>query len=152
LCELPQPVGFGAWSTDGVILVGGSGAGSLWRVPAGGGAPVQVTKIDLARQENFHSQASFLPDARHFVYLRSSVVAESSGIYVGSLDAKPEDQAARRLMVTTFGARFVATAGPRSGYLLFFREGTLSAQRFDTVRLELVGEPVPVRPAGGQRE
>ena len=144
LCELPQPVGSGSWSADGVLLVGGRGAGPLWRVAASGGLASQVTKLDPDRQERFHTWPSFLPDARHFIYLRRGNSDENSGIYVGSLDAKPEDQSAKRLIVTQYGAVYAPSSNPGLGHLLFLREGTLLAQVFDAKRMELVGEPVPL--------
>jgi serine/threonine protein kinase len=144
LSDLPQPVGQGAWSAGGVILVGGRGVGPMWRVSATGGPATQVTKLDPARQEGFHTMPSFLPDARHFVYLRRAAAAEESGIYLGSLDVKPEDQPTKRLVATQFGAVYTPSGDPRTGYLLFLREATLSAQKFDTERLEPVGEAAPV--------
>ena len=61
LCELPQPVGVGSWSAGGVLLVGGRGTGPLWRVPASGGPATQVTTLDPARQEGYHTAAFFPP-------------------------------------------------------------------------------------------
>jgi hypothetical protein len=37
----------GAWNRDGVILFGTASTG-LWRVPAGGGSPIQVTRLDAS--------------------------------------------------------------------------------------------------------
>ena len=36
---------------------------------------------------------SFLPDCRHFLYLRTSNISETSGVYVGSVDTSPDEQA-----------------------------------------------------------
>jgi Tol biopolymer transport system component len=144
LCDLPQPVGLGSWSTRGVIVVGGRGVGPLWRVSASGGPATQVTRLDPTRQEAYHSSAYFLPDARHFVYLRRTASGENNGIYLGSLDVKPEDQPLKRLVATQFAAQYAPSGDPRTAYLLFMREGTLSAQKFDTERLELMDEPVPI--------
>ena len=143
LCEFQQPVGSGSWSASGVLLVGSRGTGPLWRVSASGGPATQVTKLDPARDEVFHTLPSFLPDARHFLYLRRANV-ENSGIYLGSLDAKPEDQATKRLVGTPIGGVYARSSDPRNGYLLFLREGTLLAQKFDAERLEPVSDPVPV--------
>ena len=70
----------------------------LSRVSAAGGAAFPVTTLDTSREETGHSYPFFLPDGRHFVYLRISSRPENTGIYVGSLDAKPEQQDLRRLM------------------------------------------------------
>jgi Tol biopolymer transport system component len=145
LCDLPYVAGLGSWSPSGVLLVGGQGPSPLWRVSASGGPATAVTRLDPAQQTGRHSFVSFLPDGRHFVYLQqSSPGAENGGIYLGSLDSKPEDQPAKRLLATSLGAQYAPSSDPRTGYILFLRESTLSAQKFDAERLELVGEPVPV--------
>jgi Tol biopolymer transport system component len=69
---------------------------------------------------------------------------ENSGIYAGSLDAKPQEQSLHQILATPYGAQFVPSADPRHGFLLFFRDGTVFAQPFDTQRLELTGEPAPI--------
>jgi eukaryotic-like serine/threonine-protein kinase len=144
LCEVQNTVGSGAWSQDGVIVFGGRGAGALQRVSAAGGVAAPVTVLDPLRQEGFHSFPSFLPDGRHFIYFRTSVRADSNGIYMGSLDAKPEQQATKRLLAVQYGAAYIPTADSAVGRLLFLREGTLMTQPVDNRRLELVGEPVPI--------
>jgi Tol biopolymer transport system component len=88
---------------------------------------------------------TFLPDGRHFVYLRISPSApEMSGGYVGTLDAKPDEQSAQRLMPYVVGLTYAPAGDADPGRLLFLREGTLMAQPFDTKRLALAGNPVPV--------
>jgi eukaryotic-like serine/threonine-protein kinase len=145
LCDLPYIAGLGSWSPLGVLLVGGQGSSPLWRVSASGGPAIAVTRLDPAQQGGRHSFVSFLPDGRHFVYLQqSSPGAENGGIYLGSLDSTPEGQPRKRLLATSFGAQYAPSSDPRTGYVLFLRESTLSAQRFDAERLELVGDPVPI--------
>jgi hypothetical protein len=60
----------------------------LLRVSAAGGTPSPVTTLDTARQETLHGYPVFLPDGNHFLYLRRSSIADKTGIYVGTLDAK----------------------------------------------------------------
>ena len=84
----------------------------LFRVPASGGVPVQITAVDPARQERFHSCPSFLPDGRHFVYIRASTDTEKSAIYLGSVDAKPEQQSSKLLVASNLGASVRALGGP----------------------------------------
>jgi len=132
----------GAWNQDGVIVLGSSIG--LFRVPASGGVPVQITATDPARQEGYHIEPSFLPDGRHFVYTHYSSDKEKSGIYVGSVDAKPELQSSKFLVASNWGPVYAPSADPSTGYLLFMREGTLMAQPFDNRRLELKGQATPV--------
>src|SRR5213078_3243197 len=91
-----------------------------------------------------HSFPSFLPDGRHFVYVRSATRPENNGVYVGSLDAKPGQQSLRRLLAAESGAVYAASPDSKRGHLLFLRGGTLLAQPFDTGRLEPAGNAVPV--------
>ena len=69
-----------------------------------------------------------------------------SGIYLGSLDAKPEQQSSKRLLAGGSNAAYAPASDPDSstGHLLFTREGSLMAQAFDLRRLELAGEAVPI--------
>ena len=72
LCDLPPgsvAVG-GSWNRDGDIIFGNFGG--LLRVRETGGAAVPVTALDPSRKEEFHLLPTFLPDGRHFVYLRVS--------------------------------------------------------------------------------
>ena len=71
LCDLPGVAVGGSWNRDGDIIVGNTGGGLL-RVRETGGAASQVTVLDPSRKEEFHLLPTFLPDGRHFVYLRVS--------------------------------------------------------------------------------
>ena len=133
--------GGGSWSRDGVILIGSQTHG-IYRVSASGGAATPVTVAD--RQEYFHRRPVFLPDGRHFLYVRFSNLAENRGIYLGSLNAKPEEQSRKRLMSGQTAVDYAPSADPASGHVLFLQDGTLMAQSFDTKKGELTGEPAPV--------
>ncbi len=128
---------FGGGNQDGVIVFGERPAGPLWRVPQAGGVPAVVTAVDTARGETFHAIPVFMPDGKHFIYFRQGK-PEVYGIYAGSLAAKPSGQPAERILAGPFAASYA------NGYLFFMRDGTLMAQPFDTSRLQLRGDPVPV--------
>jgi eukaryotic-like serine/threonine-protein kinase len=141
VCSIPGGTAIGgAWNSDGVIIFGTAG-GPLMRVSASGGPPTPITKLDASHKDNRHLLPVFLPDRRHFLYLRVSSVPEYSGIYVGSLDARPQEQSSKLLLATTFATAYVAAPKSHMGYLLFLREGVLMAQSFDERHLELNGEP-----------
>ena len=142
LCEAGG-VGMGSWSRDGVIIFGDSGQGPLRRVSASGGVPTDITAVNRQRGEAFHSSPIFLPDGRHFLYLLGGS-PEVNGIYVGSLDAKPEEQKRERLLATRLSAVYTPSQDPAGGRLFFMRDTTLMAQPFDARRLQLTGEPVAV--------
>ena len=123
------------WSTSNVIVFAPENRTSLFRVPADGGTPEAITALDPSRKENSHRWPAFLPDGRHFLFTARSDVKENTAIYVGSLDSKTTT----RLLTAQSNALY---APP--GYLLFAREGTLMAQRFDANSLRLSGDAFPV--------
>ena len=142
LCETKGPnAPGGSWNSDGVIIFGSANAG-LTRVSAAGGATSPVTALDISRREIRHAYPTFLADGRRFLYLRTSSSPENSGVYVGSLDVKLEDQDSRRLVATTFAPVYVRPADGSRGYLLVMRDGDVLAYVFDEGRMEIVGDPV----------
>jgi Tol biopolymer transport system component len=148
LCDVPTGVFVGgSWNDEGVIIFAMNFAGVM-RVSAGGGVPTPVTTIDSSRREVTQVFPVFLPDGRHFLYYSFSNGPEGSGIYVGSLDAKPDEQRSAKLLATSSGTvAFVPSDSASAadlGHLLFRREGTLMAQPFDDRSMVLSGEPVPV--------
>jgi Tol biopolymer transport system component len=143
LAELPGTLGASAWSRNGVVLLTAN-PGGLWRVPDTGGVPSPVTIVDSARGETYHAKPSFLPDGRHFLYLRVSGNANVAGTYLGSLDVKPEQQPRERLLPGPLGAQYLASSDPATGYVLFLRDTTLMVQPFDNRSLELTGQATPI--------
>ncbi len=136
LCDAPDGRG-GAWNRDGVILFAPlQSTESLYRVSSSGGVPVPATRLEPTRQESAHRWPCFLPDGRHFLYLASiSTRHPRNGIYAGSLDSKE---------TTLLVSADSSVAYSPAGYLLFVRDQTLMAQRFDAERLRPGGEVVPV--------
>ncbi|MGA9883397.1 MAG: protein kinase [Candidatus Acidiferrales bacterium] len=134
--------GAGTWSKNDVIVFGNPAG--LFRVPASGGVPTQITAVVAANHEDYHYSPTFLPDGRHILYTRDTRDANANGIYLASVDAKPEQQSNKLLVATSWGPGYARTADPNTGYLLFMREGTLMAQPFDNSRLELKGQPTPI--------
>jgi Tol biopolymer transport system component len=139
ICDISAQVS-GSWNRDDVIIFGTTGG--LMRVPASGGVPSAITVLDDSRKENRHILPVFLPDGRHFLYLRISNALENSGIYIGSLDATPAQQSPKLLVATSFGPAYIPSADPRIGHVLFLRDQALMRQAFDINRLELIGEPL----------
>ena len=132
ICNAPIARG-GSWNPDGVILFAPTSDSPLYRVDASGGRPEVVTKFDPKRGESSHRWPVFLPDGKRFLYYVASfgVPKEGTGIYVGSLDSKED--------------RYLVRAGANPaytpGWLIYFRERNLLAQRFDEKAERLVGEP-----------
>jgi Tol biopolymer transport system component/predicted Ser/Thr protein kinase len=126
-----------AWSKEGMIVFGNSQG--MMKVSAEGGAATQLTTVDPSRGDFIHLLPSFLPDGHHFLYSRASSMPENSGMYVGSIDAKPEQQALQRVL-----DGFATYVG--SGRVLFFREASqpLMTQAFDVDQLKPSGDPAQV--------
>ena len=140
ICDAPQAVG-GAWNREDVLIFG-SNYGALMRCSLAGGPTVPVTA--LAQGEVAHRWPMFLPDGRHFLYHRASGTPESTGIFVGSLDAKPGEQNTKPVLIADRQGAYAPSQSGGLGWLLFVREDTLFAQAFDPGKLELVGEPALV--------
>jgi eukaryotic-like serine/threonine-protein kinase len=151
LCDVSPAALGGSSNGDGVIIFG-QGDGGLMRIPADGGSASPLTTLDSSRGEFQHVFPSFLPDGRHFLYLRVSSDLANSGIYIGSLDASPANQDSKRLLATTLRVEYVPSSfDPNKGQLLFLTsDGTLMAQPFDARRFEFTGDPVPVEEHVGQ--
>ena len=123
----------GTWNRDGAIVFAPSIAGPLYRISDSGGVPAPVTS------GNQHQcWPSFLPDGKHFVYSvdwSTPDDPQGHGIYVGSLDGGP-----RKLISQELAGNVVFAAG----HLLYGREHSLRAQRFDPARLQFTGTFVSI--------
>ena len=133
LCDAPYGGG-GTWNSYGVIVFAPTQAGALSQVSAAGGIPVQLTELDASQGETAHRHPFFLPDGDYFLYTAVSSKQDQSAVYVGSLSSNER----KKLVGSTLKAAFAPD------HLLFMRDNnTLMAQRFDTGRLELIGDPFP---------
>lgn len=114
----------GAWNSDDTILFS---RGAIFRISAKGGDAVQVTQV---KERSFHRAPEFLPDGRHFLYYATGNPSSPDirGVYVTDIDGSQP-----RFLLDADTAAVYAP----SGHLLFIRQGTLFAQGFDPVRLEL---------------
>ena len=104
---------------------------ACWRVPALGGQPVALTALDSTLKETGHINPHFLPDGKRFLY----TALPDNVVFLASLDS------ADRIKVID-GAANAQFAPP--AYLLFLRQGSLLAQRFDPSRGVVSGDAVPV--------
>jgi eukaryotic-like serine/threonine-protein kinase len=132
LCDVPSSRG-GSWNRDNVIVFSPANSGvSIQRVPAAGGVPVDVT-----RTKGNQRFPVFLPDGRHFLYLKRDAAAADNGVYVSSLDGSEN----RRVLPDVSGIAFApASHGERAGHILFVRENTLMAAPFDPVAARIAGD------------
>jgi serine/threonine protein kinase/Tol biopolymer transport system component len=141
ICSLTLMGVGGSWNQDGVIVFGQFG-GPIMRVSAAGGIATPVTVLDNVHGDVAHTEPYFLPDGRHFMYVRD--LGSDAAISVGSLDAKPEQQDYKKLIQVTSGVAYVPSSDPGPGQMLFTRKQTLLAQPFDARHLKISGDPVGV--------
>ena len=141
LCDAADGRG-GAWNRNGIILFSAGPASPIFSVPAAGGIPSPVTKLEANGGAGAgHRFPVFLPDAIHFLYTMGSDKPDGSGVFVGSLDGAP----AVRLLPDATNASYSPPPTPAgTAHLMFRRENTLMAQPFDARGLKLTGEMFPV--------
>jgi serine/threonine protein kinase/Tol biopolymer transport system component len=125
------------WNGQGVIVFGQVGTGLL-QVSAEGGESRPVTFLNRAGGEEVQSSPQFLPDGKHLLYQVRS--AKLAGTYVASLDSKPESQHPLQVLANPRNAEYVPALRGDGGFLLYVRDRTLFAQRFDPDRFHLGGE------------
>ena len=126
------------WHRNGTILFAQTDVG-IFRVPAEGGTPTQVTHLDASHREINHLWPAWLSDGRHFIYTATSLdehgIRAPRTVYVRSIDADV--------------ASFLMRAESRvvyspQGYLLYAEQGTLLAQAFDAAERTVTGDPIKV--------
>lgn len=125
-----------AWTRDGSIVFSPVYNSALFRVSATGGAPVELTKLDVAKGERSHRWPQILPDGRAVLFTVG--LLSSPGDYdSANIDAQRLDTGERRTILKDARmARYTSL-----GYLIYQRRQTLLAVRFDPERLETKGEP-----------
>jgi Tol biopolymer transport system component len=119
----------GAWGPDGTILFTPTATSPLYRVPANGGPPVEVTRLSSPAEAS-HRLPDFLPDGRRFLFFVAGT-APVQGVYLGSLDTMDT----RRLLESDTAPVFA-----EPDYVLFGRQDNLLAQRLDLKKLETTGD------------
>ena len=117
----------GSWSRSGVVLVGS--ADGLLRVDPGS-EPTRVGEREWA------FWPAFLPDGEHFLYLGTIQEDATSSVENLAIFASSLEQPSERQLVLRLSSRAIFA----DGYLLFIRDGLLTAQPFDLDELALTGE------------
>jgi eukaryotic-like serine/threonine-protein kinase len=138
LCEVPGTTpARGTWGVNGAIVFSpGLGIG-LMRVPAAGGVPVSVTKVEPG--EN-HINPQFLTGGQRFLYTTVGGKPETNGLYVGAVDGTSPV----RVLADESGATFAPSRVGGGGHLLIVRDGALMAQPFNADLLQATGEMIPL--------
>jgi serine/threonine-protein kinase len=127
---------FGAtWGADDTIVYAWM---DLYRVPAAGGNPDLLLKLDHAQGERYYRDPVFLPGGRAVVFTISTDDIDShDDARIGLLELATGTK--RILVEGGMGARYSP-----SGHLVYARKSALHAVSFDLERLEVTGHPFPV--------
>jgi len=121
-----------SWGADDTLLVAqGLGANPLMRQSVTGGAATAFTTLEPGQTN--HRYPYFLPDGRWFLFTVQGT-PETAGIYLGHLDGTAP---VRLTADNSSGGVFHP-----DGWLLWSREGTLTAQRLDLAQAVLTGNPI----------
>ena len=131
-----------SWGSRGSILFPDfsvPGQEGIFLVPATGGEPRQVSRLDRSVGEREHFWPSFLPDGDHFFYVVSRPARGRSmldhTVYVGSINGNV------RTRVADIDSRMIYEP---TGHVLYANAGTVMAQQFDLRTFQLLGDPVPI--------
>ena len=126
----------GSWAPDDTIVFTPKWASGILRVPASGGEPKPVTKVDAKGENRGHIWPEVLPGGKAVLY----TIFTGGSLDDYAIAVSPLSTGERKILVkgATYG-RYAA-----SGHLLYVRAGTLFAVPFDVHRLELTGVPVAV--------
>jgi Tol biopolymer transport system component len=132
ICDAVSGIAGATWGSDDTIVFAWF---DLFRVPASGGSPTTLLKVDEARGERFFRHPSFLPSGKAILFT------------VGMADSYSYDDADIAVLSLQTGKKRILVQGgtsPRyapSGHLIYARAGTLLAVPFDAEKLEVTGEP-----------
>jgi len=126
LCDVAASGVFAIWMHDGnVVYTEVLKGGTFWLVPGGGGTP---KKLPQHASGLGASMIQAIGATNHFFFC--SVNAHDTDLWIGDVAGGE----ARKLMEHVGRPVYVAP------YLLFIRQGTLFAQRFDETKLQLEGK------------
>ena len=134
LCDLPSTLfQGGAWNQHNDIVF--SSGNELYGVPAAGGTPALLATPSPPLYKSGCAGRSSCPMAAGIFIRPRAVQPTARAVWLKSLDSDETTQ----LLLAESNAAF---APPH--FLLFTRQRTLVAQRFDVSTLKLVGEPSPI--------
>lgn len=137
LCECSRPPYGANWELDDTIVFG-QGEDGIWRVPASGGTPEVLIKVNSDKHEIAHGP-QMLPQGNYVLFtLSTSTVWDEAQIVVQSIESGD-----RKILIDKgTDARYVTT-----GHIVYAKAGAIWAVPFDVNRLELTGDKVllPIR-------
>jgi len=130
ICDAVNPYGV-SWSGDRIVF--GQGSAGIMEVPASGGTPSVIAKVESDKGELAHGP-QLLPDSEHLLFtIARGQQWEDARAVVQSLKTGQ-----RKVVIEgAADARYL-----ESGHLLYGHDATMLAVPFDVRRLEVKGGPV----------
>jgi len=136
VCPVSGPYGHaGSWSGSEMLFASIEGE-AIYHVSLTDGQVTPILKADATRDEARITFPMFLPGGRQFLYIARATDGNTS-LMIGE-----RGQPSRRVMATESNTVYVDP-----GLLVFSRDGTLVAQRFDAASDTVSGEPFAVAEA-----
>jgi serine/threonine-protein kinase len=120
------------WGDGDDVIVSGVALG-LYRVRSSGGAAVAVT--ELLGSEFTHTSAQILPGGKTVLFM-----VGLTGDDTARIEAVPISGGMRKVIIRNGGSPFYIP----TGHLLYVRQTTLFAVRFDPDTLQTIGDAVPL--------
>ncbi len=137
ICEVGEARG-ACWGSDDSIFFTPGPAESLWKVPAAGGSPSRVTRLDFQAGERTHRWPHLLCGGEILLFTIGAAGTES---FDDALVAAQSLKTGERRVLLKGGSD---GRGVRTGHLVYSRGGTLLAATWDPCRLALTGGVFPV--------
>jgi eukaryotic-like serine/threonine-protein kinase len=134
LCDAPSGHG-GTWSSDGTIYFAPVNTSGLWKVPASGGTPAEVTRVDHSKGEVSHRWPQMLPGGKEVLFSVWTGPGPDEKKIVAQVLATGE----RRVLVEGGDTgRYVS-----SGHLIYARNDALMSVQMDVARLTVAASAAP---------
>jgi serine/threonine-protein kinase len=130
------PLRGATWGSNDIVFATVEGEGRLWRVPAAGGMPETLTRLD-SNDGRRHSLPHMLPDGRRVLYTIGNPGSNFADGQVAVMSLATGDT--HVVLDQGVDARYVS-----SGHLVYARDGTLMAVPFDLKGLRVTGTPVAI--------
>ncbi len=127
----------GAWGEDDTIIFPTKFTSPLYRLPASGGTPQEVTHLNAARAETTHRWPQLLPGGKTVLF-----TASSNNNFFGQATVQAASIATGEATVLVENASFGRYLP--GGYLAYCSQGTLFVVPFDPKSLKLTGTAVPI--------
>ena len=141
VCVVPGFMRGGWWTADNTIWFGHLNS-VVYRVPATGGTPTEVTVMDSIHGEISHRFPQLLPDGKTIIFtVKYNNITSFDDAVIAAENIVTHE---RKVLIRGGSfARYVPT-----GHIMYARGSTINAVPFDPVTNELKGTPLPVEEGG----